>query len=92
MPQGISRTLRENLTHLLIFKNRQEKQMGKIREELGSALDENKFQIAYEHATKEKYGNLLCDFNPKCPSMTFRKNLNELIIFPEDAKECQCGK
>jgi len=92
MPQGVSRALRENLTHLLIFKNKQEKQMGKIREELGSAVDENKFMIAYNHATKERYGNLLIDFNPKCGSMTFRKNLNELIIFPEDAKECQCGK
>ena len=92
MPQGVSRTLRENLTHLLIFRNKQEKQMGKIREELGSSVDENKFMIAYNHATKEKYGNLLIDFNPRCPSMTFRKNLNELIIFQEDSNECQCDK
>jgi len=92
MPQGISRTLRENVTHLLLFKNRQEKQLSKIREELGSAVDENKFMIAYNHATKEKYGNLMIDFNPRCPTLTFRKNLNELIIFPDDAAGCQCGK
>ena len=90
MPQGVSRTLRENLTHLLIFKNKQEKQLNKIREELGSAVDEGKFQQAYELATKEKYGNLLVDFNPKCPTMTFRKNLNELIVF--DDAECACPK
>jgi len=90
MPQGISRTLRENVTHLLLFKNRQEKMMGKIREELGSAVDENKFMVAYNHAVKEKYGNLMIDFNPKCPTMAFRKNLNELIIFDEDKKECNC--
>jgi len=90
MPQGVSRTLRENLTHLLIFKNKQEKQMGKIREELGSAVDEDKFMTAYNMATKEKYGNLLVDFNPRCPTMTFRKNLNELIIFEEDADNCNC--
>lgn len=91
MPQGVSRTLRENLTHLLIFKNKQEKQMGKIREELGSAVDEDKFMTAYEMATKEKYGNLLVDFNPRCPTMTFRKNLNELIIFEDDKEHCNCG-
>jgi len=92
MPQGVSRTLRENLTHLLIFKNKQEKMMGKIREELGGSVDENKFQIAYNHATKEKYGNLLIDFNPKCPTMCFRKNLNELIIFNDDMDACHCDK
>jgi len=90
MNQGISRTLRENLTHLLIFRNKQEKQMGKIREELGSAVDADKFMSAYNLAVKEKYGNLLVDFNPRCPTMTFRKNLNELIIFEEDADNCNC--
>ena len=29
MPQGISRTIRENITHLLLFKNKQEKQLKK---------------------------------------------------------------
>lgn len=91
MPQGVSRTLRENITHLLIFKNKQEKQMSKIREELGSAVDEDKFMTAYNMATKEKYGNLLVDFNPRCPTMTFRKNLNELLIFEEDKEQCNCG-
>jgi len=91
MPQGVSRTLRENITHLLIFKNKQEKQLGKIREELGSAVDEDKFMTAYNMATKEKYGNLLVDFNPRCPTMTFRKNLNELLIFEEDKEHCNCG-
>ena len=91
MPQGVSRTLRENITHLLLFKNKQEKQMSKIREELGSAVDEDKFMTAYNMATKEKYGNLLVDFNPRCPTMTFRKNLNELIIFEDDKEQCNCG-
>lgn len=90
MNQGISRSLRENLTHLMIFKNKQEKQLAKIREELGGSVDENKFMTAYNHATKEKYGNLLVDFAPRCPTLTFRKNLNELIIFSDDARECHC--
>jgi len=91
MNQGISRSLRENLTHLLIFKNKQEKQLTKIREELGGSVEENKFMTAYNMATKERYGNLLVDFNPRCPTMTFRKNLNELLIFEEDKEHCNCG-
>jgi len=91
MNQGISRSLRENLTHLLIFKNKQEKQLAKIREELGGSVCEDKFMTAYNMATKEKYGNLLVDFNPRCPTMTFRKNLNELLIFEEDKEQCNCG-
>tara|TARA_R100001198_G_scaffold96499_2_gene86677 strand:+ start:2822 stop:3787 length:966 start_codon:yes stop_codon:yes gene_type:complete len=91
MPQGISRCLRENVTHLMLFKNRQEKQLAKIREELGSAVDEQKFNKAYEYATSEKYGNLLVTFAPKCPTQTFRKNLNELIIFSDDKQLCKCN-
>ena len=90
MPQGISRTIRENVSALLIFKNKQQKELDKIREELGSAVDEEKFLEAYEFATKEKFGNLLVDFNPKCPTMTFRKNLNQLLIFDEDKAMCNC--
>ncbi len=91
MPQGISRCLRENVTHLMLFKNRQEKQLAKIREELGSAVCEDKFIKAYEYATSEKYGNLLVTFAPKCPTQTFRKNLNELLIFSDDKAMCKCG-
>ena len=90
MNQGVSRCLRENLTHLMLFKNKAEKQLAKIREELGSAVCEDKFMKAYDFATKDKFGNLLVDFKPSCPTKTFRKNLNEYIIFPEHKAECHC--
>jgi len=91
MPQGVSRCLRENVTHLMLFKNRQEKQLAKIREELGSAVSEDKFMSAYEYATKDRFGNLLVSFAPKCPTQTFRKNLNEMIVFNSDKELCKCG-
>ena len=87
MPQGISRTLRENVTHLLLFKNKQEKQLKTIKEELGSALDEEKFTLAYELATEKKFGFLIADFNPKESYMTFRKGLDTYIIFPPEASD-----
>ena len=81
--QGIGRLLRENLSLFTLFKNKQEKQVNAIEEEIGSVIDIDKFRNAYEIATREKYGNLTIDFNPKCPEKTFRKNLNECIIFSD---------
>jgi len=90
MNNGISRVLRENLSLLTLFKNKQQKQLDAIKEELANVVDLDLFDEAYEYATKEKYGNLTIDFKSKCPSMTFRKNLNELIKF--DKLGCTCKK
>ena len=88
--QGVGRLLRENLSLFTLFKNKQHKQMEVIEEEIGSVIDIDKFKKAYEYATRDKYGNLTVDFNPKCPSKTFRKNLNECLIF--DDLKCTCHK
>lgn len=80
MQGGIGRCLRENVSLLTLFENRQEKQLNAIKEELANVVPIEKFEKAYNHATKEKYGNLTVDFNPKCPKKVFRKNLNEAII------------
>jgi len=90
MSNGISRVLRENLSIITLFKNKQQKQIDAIKEELANVVDLDKFDKAYEYATRQKYGNLTIDFRPKCETMTFRRNLNELIIFPD--MKCECKK
>ena len=50
MAQGASRVLRQQLTAMLIFKNKQMKQMEKMIDELAGAVDEGKFMAAYEYA------------------------------------------
>jgi hypothetical protein len=90
MNQGVSRVLRENLTHMVIFKNKQEKQLQKMIDELAGAVDEVKFMEAYNYAIQDKHDSLLVSFKPHCPTHTFKRNLNELIIFDEDKKECHC--
>ena len=90
MNSGIGRALRENVSLLTLFKNKQEKQLNAIKEELANVVDLELFDKAYEHSTAEKYGNLTVDFVPKCSTMTFRKNLNELIMF--DELPCACNK
>ena len=88
MPNGISRCLRENLSLLTLFQNKQKQQMDAIKEELASVVDENLFEKAYEYATREKHGSLTIDFKPKCGTQVFRKNLNEVILF--DELQCDC--
>jgi len=90
MQCGVSRVLRENLSHLVLFKNKQDAQMKAIREELANVVDEELFDKAYNYATAKKYGSLCVDFAPKCNSLRFRKNLNEYIKF--DELKCECDK
>ena len=75
---------------LTLFKNKQEQQVKAIKEELANVVDQELFEKAYEYATREKHGNLTIDFNPKCKTQTFRKNLNEVIVF--DELKCDCKK
>ncbi len=90
MQNGPARLLRENLSLLTLFKNKQQKQLDVIKEELGSVIDVELFDKAYEYSTAEKYNNLTIDFAAKCPSKVFRKNLNEAIVF--DELPCNCKK
>ena len=87
---GISRTLRENLSVFTTFKNKQPKQLQAIEEELGNVVDVNQFRRAYEYSTAQKHSALSVDFNPKCETKRFRKNLNEVLIFPD--MKCNCKK
>jgi hypothetical protein len=80
---GLSRAVRENCTGLLLFKNKQEQQLDKIKTEMCSCVNESVFDKAYSEAIQKPYDNLYIDFNPKHPDMTFRKNLNQLLIFDE---------
>jgi len=89
---GIGRALRENLTELTVFSNKQEKQVDKMVDEMGGSIDPDKFREAYKYAIQNPHDNLSVSFTPKCKTMMFRRNLNEMLIFDEDLKECKCKK
>ena len=80
MQDGVGRCLRENVSLLTLFKNKQKKQMDSIREELANVIDEEIFDTVYNYCTDEPFGNLTLDFTPKDPKYRFRKNLNELVL------------
>jgi len=92
-PGGVARLIRENLTELTLFKNKQKKQIDVIKDELGAVIQEDKFISALEYATAKPFGHLTISFgNLACGTLTFREGFNNLIIFPDDAAGCQCGK
>ena len=91
MAQGVSRVLRQQLTAMLIFKNKQEKQLAKRIEELGGVVEEDQFMAAYDFAIRKPHDSLLVSFKTDCATETFKRNLNEMIIFPEAAAECKCN-
>jgi hypothetical protein len=86
---GLPRPLRQNLTHLALFKTRDTKALGDIASEVASDIDPDMFLRAYEYATKDPFCFLLVDFSPKEPQYRFRKNFNVLIILSDDEQQDQ---
>lgn len=97
---GVSTTMRNNFTHMLLGKTKNEKELNKIVEEFSGEISPEQFLKVYTYATNEQFGFLFVDLHKKDnhPSM-FRKNLNEFIIV-EDFCDCEskglpkgsCGK
>jgi len=71
---GVSRAIRENLTELILFKNKQDGVMEAIMKELGGAVDPEQFQQAYDYALQDKHDSLCISFNPKCPTLAILVN------------------
>jgi len=92
---GVPRSLRENLTMLIIFRTKQEGMMDKIRDEIGGSIDPVQFEEAVEYALKDKHDALCIQFQNKCPTkkfLRFTENGSEYLTFEEDEKECSCSK
>jgi len=87
--KAVSRTVRENVTDLILWKNKQKGQMDKIKDEVCSIVDEELFDQAYNEATSSQYGCLCISMKPKCKSLTFRKGLSHAIKFKE--LPCTCN-
>jgi len=77
--EGVARPIRENTTHLLLFKCKDENQIKKIHTEIGSDVDLEKFDSMFKYATENPFCFLFVDFSPKDSSKTFRKCFNEYL-------------
>tara|TARA_R100000805_G_C3605729_1_gene106160 strand:- start:36 stop:947 length:912 start_codon:yes stop_codon:yes gene_type:complete len=90
---GVPRVIRENATHLLLFKINQEKQIQKIIEEADLEIPDEEFYDMMNYCHSEDYQFLMIDFSAKCPTKKYRKGFNEYIIPPSNEnKICKCKK
>jgi hypothetical protein len=76
---GIPRAVRENCSMLLLGKTKDENQIEKIHQEIGTDIDLDKFDALYKYATDKPFGFLIIDFSPKDKSKQFRAGWNEFI-------------
>ena len=77
--EGLARPIRENCTHLMLFKCKDLNQRKKILEEIGADVDLDKFNELYDFATEKPFEFLFVDFAPKEPTKVFRKCFNEYL-------------
>ena len=78
---GISKTIRNNATSLILFKTKSEKALDEISIECAGEVDKSDFMKVYEAAMQKDHDFLFIDFFRKSthPSM-FRRNFTEFIL------------
>ena len=89
---GVPKNVRENCTHLLIFKTHNENQIKKIKEEADLEITDEEFDEMLNKCHSEDYQFLMIDFAAKCPTKKYRKGFNEFLIPPTNEGKCKCPK
>ena len=78
---GIPRAIRNNVTHLMLFKLKDNKVLDEIGEEIGGEITREQFEQVYAFAIQQPHDFLLIDFAPKPTHKSrFRRNFNEYIV------------
>lgn len=79
---GIPRAIRNNVTHLMLFKMKDNKVLEEIAEEVGGVIEKALFEKVYSSAIQNPHDFLLIDFAPKpCHASCFRRNFNEYLLY-----------
>lgn len=78
---GMPSTIRDNVTHLLVFRTKNIKVLRAIYEEVADDIDELAFFTAYDQAMQDDHDFLFVDFHPrKGPEYKFRRNFDTYIV------------
>ena len=77
----LPKTVRNQMTSLLLFKTQNEVELNEIAEEVSGEVSKNTFMAVYKIATADPHSFLMVDLHPKPhhPS-AFRKNLDRFIL------------
>ena len=79
---GLTRTIRNQATTIILFQSKSEKEMEDIAEEVGGEVSAMQFYDVYNRAILEKHDFLFIDLHKKDehPSM-FRRNFDEFLLY-----------
>jgi|DEB0MinimDraft_6_1074348.scaffolds.fasta_scaffold31950_3 hypothetical protein len=89
---GLARPIRENTTHLMLFKINDQNQIKKVKEESDLPITDEEWETMCEYAHSKPFNYLFIDFSPKCETKRFRDGYNSYIV-PESLKDkCSCNK
>jgi len=85
---GVARAIRENCTHLLLFRINDENQIKKVREESDLPCSEEEWIAMCKYAHDIPYNFLMLDFCPKSECRRYRSGYDNYII--TDSNPCCC--
>lgn len=78
---GLPKSIRGNLTHMLVFRNKNMKELQLIAEEASGEVSVEQFFEIYERAMTDQYSFLFVDFAKKKPHPSmFRRNFDQWLI------------
>ena len=78
---GLPKTVRTNLTQMMVFKNKSLDELGLIALECAGEINEEEFFKLYDRAILEPHDFLMIDFaRKKCHPSMFRRNFDEWLI------------
>lgn len=87
---GLARPIRENTTHLMLFKINDENQIKKVKSESDLPVTDEEWTAMCEYAHSKPFNYLFIDFSPKCETKRFRNGMDAYIV-PESLKDkCSC--
>ena len=89
---GINRAIRENCTHLMLFKINDQKQIDKVKEECDLPVSSEEFTEMCDYAHSIPYNFLFIDFAAKQPCQQFRSGFDNYLRPPSIEKVCNCKK
>ena len=89
---GVPRPIRENCTHLMLFKINDKKQIDKVKEECDLPVTDEEWENMCDYAHSKPFNFLFIDFAHKQPCQQFRSGLDEYIVPPSLEGKCNCNK
>jgi hypothetical protein len=89
---GVPRPVRENCTHLMLFKINDQKQIDKVKEECDLPVTDEEWENMCNYAHSKPFNFLFIDFAHKKPCQQFRSGFDEYIVPPSLEGKCKCKK